>query len=326
MASDYLFRRILNNTARPAWQWFFGKVPPADVAAEEPPLAQRVIMPHRAPGARRAQSGAYELTTINQTIMAGNKAMGARRFEVPIARQKGLPRTAQTAYQIAVGVPPQDVVVDFPFGFRRVESPVFSLRRAANTAYQMGMSLPPTAENLPPGNGYFTHRAPGPQRAANTAYWARHNTVPPVEENLPPGTGFFTHRAPGARRAALDAYQITRSPPLPENMPPGRFTEPPRFPLRRAARTAYDILVRFINPDVISPQPTFAPLMPSRAPGYRRAQNTAYLITLKAPVASVPPPPTSIGNCVEFVNPQLAGPMYVNPQLAGPQFTNPGVC
>jgi len=293
VASDYSLRRWFRNTTRPAWNWWFGQVPLSTAPPEELPAGLNLIQPSRKIPRPRASAIAFTLTQDNVTVIAGNKALPVRRFEVPTSRQKGYgPRTARTAYDIPNAVPPAAAVVAEEVLQRRIEGPRLPTRRSARTAY------------------FIDNR-------------------PQIPSDVPPGTVAFAHRAPGARRTGREAYEIRNIavvPDLPVPVNPTQRIMPVSAPgKRRAANEAYRIRNTFVVPDVVIPVPPFAGLYPARYEVRRRPANTAYSLTRAPLLGDVPPPPT-LPKCAEFVNPNLSGPMYVNPELHGPMYVSPEVC
>jgi len=201
--------------------------------------------------------------------------------------------TAETAYQINAQVPPLDDNPESSKSLLPSTAPGL-LRVAALIAATVPLLLSSpvhfTSENLAaPGVQVYPDRAPGQQRAAQTAYNAQ---IPPVvdivsgQDPVTPGSALFPSRAPsllGPQRASNTAYHIKLSSQErfvadSDPLPPGRQLLPS---LSRSYTSLQGINTTSLSPDLLPASPVY----PSRVAPKVTAQ-TAYNLALSQPVGA----------------------------------------
>ena len=184
-------------------------------------------------------------------------------------------RTAASAYSILSGVPPADAVVETPPPFAAEMGRPFPARRSASSAYSIAASFVP-ADPPCPGVQAITNAAPGAIRSSRTAY-AIASTFVPADPPCP-GQQLLPDSAPSARRNANTTYWVNTSfttPEVAESMPPGQqaLTDRVYRPYYNAEQWRWHYRLATLSVD----DPTEGkPVMPSTAPGARRAGSTAY--------------------------------------------------
>lgn len=267
MAADYLFHQRQRRNNNPAWAWDFRNKQPELYARQTPIEPQTRLLPDRAPGARRAASYAYELAyrryqpleSTEDTPVAGSLGAATQgRRDLP-NRAPGA-RPNRQAYQLR------------PFtieGFaedqellherRRIPDRTARTLRAAPDAYRLSafqIDLFDGEDELLANRHAVTQRAPGPRRAPADAY-----DLAAFEVDLYAGSDNSQTRPQG--QALLPDRQIVED----------RAQYPERRQRRKVLPGRSEALA--LLPDTAELFGGRA-LLPSQAPGPRRADRTSY--------------------------------------------------
>lgn len=266
MPSDYLYNPRRRWPNQPPWAWDWSNKQPELYAKQTPIEPQTRLLPDRAPGPRRAANYAYELAyrryqpleaTEDQTATGLGAATQGRRY-LP-DRAPG-PRRNPQSYEI------HSFLID---GFTEAQELLHERRRIPDR----------TSRTL---------------RASPAAYRidAFQIDLFAGEDDLLRSRSALTERAPGARRAGADAYDIAAfsvdlyaGSDNPQTRPQGQSLLPDRqivadraqYPERRQRRKV--LPGRSESPAVIPDNDELLAtrnLLPSLAPGPRRADRTSY--------------------------------------------------
>lgn len=281
MPADYLYnpRRRWNNN--PAWAWNWSNKQPELYAKQTPIEPQTRLLPDRAPGPRRAAHNAYAYIQRRMAEAGGgpsgdpdNDSLQAGRYLLP-SRAPG-PKANRQAYQI------RSFLIE---GFAEDQELLHERRRFPDR----------TARTL--------RASPGAYRI--DAFQADLFTG---EDDLLRTRSAITERAPGPRRAGADAYDIANfavdlyaGSDSAQTKPQGQALLPDRqiiadraqYPERRQRRKVLPG-----RPEQQTVLPDTAELfggralLPSSAPGPRRADRTSYGLQTNPSDLYAPPAPT----------------------------------